>query len=381
MESLLSIKERINASPQVSWVRLAREVLRCTIAGAYPPLLRWIGIRPLYANFWITTRCSGRCKTCTEWQEENHEEWTTEEIRETLMLLKKNGVRIVYFVGGDIFLRDDLFELLHFAGELGLRIHLTINAFTMTKKIAEDLMVSPVSSIHLSLDALSGDLDELRGIQDAAKRILHSLRLLRESNGSRVQLGLTTTVMKYTLPSIREVVRFAIDNDLTVFFNLINFSHHFFKTEFSREQYGLNATEREELHELVEWLMERHREHPHLIPRLSHLNWIRDYFDDYRTQWPPCYQTLLKICVRPNGDIRPCCSMETAGNLHQEELRTILRSKEYQALLRKALLKECPGCSCRYTLNLDASLLSHIEEVLLRWRIGKNREKRKREGE
>jgi len=193
-------------------------------------------------------------------------------------------------------------------------------------------------------------------------------------------LGLATTVMKWTLPSIREIVRFAIDNDLTVFFNLINFTHHFFKTEFSQEQYCLNSKEREELQELVEWLMERHREHPRLIPRLSHLEWINDYFQDHRTKWPPCYQTLLKICIRPNGDIRPCCSMETAGNLRRQELQSILRLKEYQALLRKALRKECPGCSCRYTLNLDASLLSHVEEVWLRWRMGRNHKSRRREG-
>ena len=368
MRSLLSTRETVKGLPQVSWVRLAQEAIRCNIAGFYPHILDWIGMRPLYANFWVTTRCSGRCKTCKQWQEKDHAELTTSELKEILVILKRAGIRIVYFVGGDIFLRDDIFELIKFASIIGLRVHLTINAFTVTEKIAKALMASQISSVHLSLDMLSEDFDDLRGVQDSAKKVIQSFRLLREASNHQTRLGVTTTIMKCTLPSIRDIVRFAIENELTVFFNLINFTHHFFSTEFSKGQYHLNSDEKKELYALVQWLKERHMEHPDLIPRISHLEWIRDYFNDYRQRWPPCYQTLLKICIRPNGDVRPCCSMETVGNICQQELKKILRSKEYVSLLKKALLKECPGCSCRYTLNLDVSLTSHIKEYLHRWR-------------
>ena len=102
------------------------------------------------------------------------------------------------------------------------------------------------------------------------------------------------------------------------------------------------------------------------MPRLDHLDWIARYFDDRYQRNTPCFQTLLKVCVRPNGDIRPCCSMETAGNLRTQELEDILRSENYIAMVERALVKDCPGCSCRYTLNLDLSPMSWFREIGLR---------------
>ena len=368
MYSLLPILKITKNSPGVSWVRLAQEAIRCNIAGFYPNILNLTGIKPLYANFWVTTRCSGQCKTCTQWQEKDHTELATRELKEVLVVLKQTGIRIVYFVGGDVFLRDDIFELIQFATDIGLRVHLTINAFTVTEDIARALMASRISSVHLSLDMLGEDFDYVRGVQDSAKKVLNALASLRGASNHRGRLGITITIMKCTLPTVRDIVNFAIAQELTVFFNLINFTHHFFSTEFSKEQYNLNPDEKKELHKLLQWLNEKHMEHPSLIPRISHLEWIEDYFNDYRQKWPPCYQTLLKVCIRPNGDVRPCCSMETVGNIRRQELKKILRSEKYLALLKKALLKECPGCSCRYTLNLDVSLVSHLKELSYRWR-------------
>ena len=351
-------------APCIPWFRIAKEVLRCNIAKVYPDILDEVGISPLYANFWVTTRCSGRCKTCAQWREEHHEELGTQELKEIICHLKREGIFIIYFVGGDVFLRSDIFELIDFATELGLRVHLTINAFSVTEEIAKALSASDIASIHLSLDSLNQDFDDVRGIQGASRKVLDSLKLLQKEKDPRMSLGLSATIMKCTIHSVKEVVKFALRNSLTVFFNLINFTHDFFATDFSREQYHLEPHEKKELHELVHWLKQRHLEHPRLIPRLDHLEWICKYFSDYHQKRTPCFQTLLKVCVRANGDIRPCCSMDITGNLTKHTLKSITNSEEYKGLLKKALKKDCPGCSCRYTLNLDVSMVSWFRELL-----------------
>jgi MoaA/NifB/PqqE/SkfB family radical SAM enzyme len=364
----------VKSAMPISRIRIAREVIRSNFAGLYPDIVRRIGIRPLYANFWVTTRCSGRCRTCTQWREDDHDEMDTRELKDVILRLRKAGVEIIYFVGGDVFLRDDIFELIQFAGELGLRTHLTINAYTVTEDIARALAASKVASLHLSLDTLTDDFDEIRGVKDASGKVLTALRLLMNRASSQLHLGITTTIMKRTIPAVPEVVRFALSNNLTVVFNLINFTHHFFATDFSREQYELDPENRKALTALIEWLKQKRLEHPRLMPRLDHLAWICRYFDDPHQRKMPCFQTLLKVCIRPNGDIRPCCSMETAGNLRMQEIDDILRSEQYIALLKKALSKDCPGCSCRYTLNLDLSPISWIREIGLR--LGMVRRKR-----
>jgi MoaA/NifB/PqqE/SkfB family radical SAM enzyme len=354
-------------SSHIPWLRVAKEILRCNIAKVYPDILDEVSITPLYANFWVTTRCSGRCKTCTQWQQEAHEELGTQELKETIYNLKKEGVFIIYFVGGDIFLRKDIFELIRFATELGLRVHLTVNAYTLTEEIAKALQVSGTSSIHLSIDSLDHDFDDIRGIEGAAKKVLNSLKLLHKHRDHGMSLGLSATIMKDTIPSVKEVVCFAIQNSYTMFFNLINFTHDFFATDFSREQYNLEPQEKKELQDLVHWLKQKHMEYPMLIPRLDHLEWIGKYFSGYQQKGTPCFQTLLKVCVKANGDVRPCCSMETTGNLRKQTLKDIVRTEQYRGLLKKAIKKDCPGCSCRYTLNLDASMASWFRELLHRF--------------
>lgn len=351
--------------PRIPWLRLAKEVARCNLAGVFPGILDRVGITPLYANFWVTTKCSGRCRTCKQWEDETTEELSTREIKEIILLLKDAGVLIIYFVGGDIFLREDIFELIHFTTQLGLRVHLTSNAFTVTEEIARALKASNLTSLHLSLDLLGDEFDDIRGVQEASRKVLHSLDLLLKDGNPRLKLGLTSTLMRATLPGVKEVVELGLRNHLTIYFNLINFTHDFFATDFSRSQYQLDRQDRENLQGLVQWLQQKHLSYPGLLPRLDHLEWISAYFQDYRQKGTPCYQTLLKICLRPNGDVRPCCSMETPGNLHRQPLKDILASEGYRALLKKALKKDCPGCSCRYTLNLDVSLVSRLREY---WR-------------
>jgi len=353
----------------ISRLRIAQEVIRSNFAGLYPDIVRRIGIRPLYANLWLTTRCSGQCQTCAQWRQNEHDEMDTREVKNLMLRLRKAGVAIIYFVGGDVFLRDDIFELIQFAAKLGLRTHLTINAYTVTEEIARALAASGVDSVHFSLDTLTADFDEIRGIKDAPAKVLTALRLLMNQAGLRLQLGITATIMKRTIPAVPEVVRFALANNLAVVFNLINFTHHFFATDFSREQYALDPENRKALAALVKWLKQRRLEHPRLMPRLDHLAWILRYFDDPQQRGTPCFQTLLKVCIQPNGDIGPCCSMETAGNLRLREIDDILRSEAYIALLKKALAKHCPGCSCRYNLNLDLSPVSWMREIGLRLRM------------
>jgi MoaA/NifB/PqqE/SkfB family radical SAM enzyme len=358
---------------EVSRARIAGEILRSNLARMAPGMLSHMGIRPLYANFWVTTRCSGRCRTCTQWRQEADDEMPTEMAKDVIFRLREAGVRIIYLVGGDVFLREDIFELIRYAGELGLRSHLTINGFTVTEETARALAASGIASVHLSLDTLTEDFGRIRGIQDASGKVLRALDLLRNGGGP-IRLGITTTIMKRTIPAVRDVVRFALANNLTVFFNLINFTHDFFATDFSREQYELNGEEKRALAELVAWLKQKRVEYPRLMPRLDHLDWIGKYFEDRHQKKTACFQSLWKVCVRPNGDVRPCCSMEIAGNVRTGEVAEALRAERYLELVRKALAKDCPGCSCRYTLNLDVSPMSWLREVRLRagmtWRKG-----------
>ena len=75
--------------------------------------------KPLSAVIKITNRCNLKCKQCPWWKQ-NEPEQTTEQWKETLRDIKKRGVLMSIFEGGEPTLRKDLQELLDYSKELGM---------------------------------------------------------------------------------------------------------------------------------------------------------------------------------------------------------------------------------------------------------------------
>lgn len=347
-------------------IRVIKEIVRSNIIGLAPSFLNRIGSSPISATLQITSRCTSKCKTCTHWTVKEHNELTTKEWKEVILSLKANNVVSICFSGGDIILREDIFELISFCTNNSLRVGVTLNGYTVTEKIAKSLMQTNINSISLSLDGLGDKFSEIRNVSNASDKVRQTLRLLEKFNQGRTKISIGMTVMRSTIDSIKDVVTFGIQNNLPIGFSLIHFTHYFSDTPFSREQYQLSQTERNKLHEQVLWLARMHRKYPKLCPNSVVLEYIYNYFHDYYQKRTLCYQTLLDPCIQPNGDVRPCCSMESVGNVREQDIKQILKSDKCIALLKKTLLKDCPGCSCRYSFNLRVSILAHIREYLFR---------------
>jgi len=350
---------------------IIKEIVRSNIIGLFPSLLNRIGYSPFSATLQITSRCSAKCKTCTHWTVKEHDELTTEEWKNVILSLKKNNVMFIGISGGDIILREDIFELISFCTSNALHVGVTLNGYTVTEKISKSLMKTNINSISLSLDDLGDKFSEIRSVNNASDKVIRTLRLLKKFNQGRTKISLGMTVMRSTIDSIKDVVTFGIQNNLPVGFSLIHFTHYFSDTPFSREQYQLSQAEQKKLHEQVRWLARMHRKYPNLCPNLVVLEYMYKYFHDYYQKRTLCYQTLLDPCIQPNGDVRPCCSMESVGNVKEQDINQILKSDKCITLLKKSLFKDCPGCSCRYPFNLRVSIRANIREYLLRLGIVK----------
>jgi len=349
---------------RTSW-RLLRSFIGCNAAGLFPALLGLTGCRPFSANLRITHRCSARCKTCTHWQEDGREELTTGQWRAVIEDLKARGFEKLTFTGGDIFLRPDCLDLISFAASKGFQVNTTINGLTLTEELARQLASSGINEISVSLDSLDDWHDSTRGARNALSRAVGSIGLLKQHDRDGIKLGLAATIMRSNLAQLAKLTDFAIDNRLALQLNLIHFTHYFTRTGFSRDQYELGPAGRKELSDYLTYAAKAGAEHPFLGLSPLQLEWIGGYFEDYRQPESPCYKPLLKICLEPNGDLRPCCSMEPVGNLLQSDLDRLLRSQAYRGAAKKGLTKECPGCSCHYLMSLDFSLQGRLRNWLL----------------
>lgn len=347
-------------------VRASAEALKCNIAGIFPNSVNLLGSSPLAASLRLTSRCSAQCQSCNFWMERDHNELTTAQWKEIILDLKSRGFLQLAFTGGDIIIRKDVFELLRFSVGLGMKVRCAINGYTVTENIARELMNSNVATIAVSLDDVGEEFDNIRGVKQAADKVRRCFELFNRFDNGTTKFIIAATIMKETLTSIQPVVEYATQQAMVVELNLIDFTHYFFNTSFSKEQYELDPSEKNQLRDLLHWLAAMHEKFPTLVPRLAHLEWIRDYFDDYRQKSSRCYQVYLKLCIEPNGDVRTCCSLGVVGNLIKQNANQVLRSTRYLDQVKRGITKDCPGCSCRYALSLNANIGSYAREGLLR---------------
>jgi len=75
----------------------------------------------------LTYRCNERCIHCYL-DHEDHGEMSTAEIKNVLSQLAESGTLFLTFSGGEIFLRQDIFELIEFARDLHFDVSLKTNA-------------------------------------------------------------------------------------------------------------------------------------------------------------------------------------------------------------------------------------------------------------
>ncbi len=127
---------------------------------------------------------SGAGKTCND--------VTTEKAKAVLDDLAGFGVPAVLFSGGEPLIRSDLFELIQYAGQLGLRTVISTNGTLITTAVAKRIMDCGVSYVGISLDGIGQINDSFRGVNGAFDKAVEGIRNCM-AVGVRVGLRLTLT--------------------------------------------------------------------------------------------------------------------------------------------------------------------------------------------
>jgi len=149
---------------------------------------------PLVCNYYLTLRCNARCNFCDIWQEPDRRLADSEDVLRNLGQLRRAGVRIVDFTGGEPLLHPDLPVLLREAKRQGLRTTVSTNALLYPKRARE--LSGLVNLLHFSIDAARPDLhDRLRGIP-SFDRVMESLDLALML-GEKPELLFTATRENY----------------------------------------------------------------------------------------------------------------------------------------------------------------------------------------
>jgi MoaA/NifB/PqqE/SkfB family radical SAM enzyme len=98
--------------------------------------------------------CNNNCIHCIigEDSRKAYKDRTTEEIKECLREAANEKCEQVIFIGGEVSIRKDFFELLSFAKSLGLKVHIESNArmFSIENFARKTLQIEPELSMMVS---------------------------------------------------------------------------------------------------------------------------------------------------------------------------------------------------------------------------------------
>src|SRR3989337_2637298 len=153
-------------------------------------------LAPFTIAWEVTRACAFACKHCRADAQHQRDpnELTTEEGYRLIDRLAEFGSPILIFTGGDPMMRRDLFDLISYAAQKGLRCSLTPTATALpTLERLIRAKQAGIRRIALSLDAPTPEAhDEFRQVNGSWKRTMQILHNAKEV-GLSVQVNTTVS--------------------------------------------------------------------------------------------------------------------------------------------------------------------------------------------
>ncbi len=294
----------------------------------------------------LTYRCNERCIHCYL-DHEDHGEMKTEEIKNVLEQLAKSGTLFLTLSGGEIFLREDLFELLEFARSLHFDISLKTNALLIDAERARKLRDLSVRKIQISIYSAEPEVhDAITKVRGSLERTLAAIRFL-QAEGLNVKIA--CPLMKQNLMAYRNVQALAAELGVPYVLDMTITP----KMDGDMSLLQLRSSTKELLPILQDASLNPHacsanRLEAETIPigSATSSGIESQAYDDI-----PCSAGHNSCYISPYGDVFPCVQMPVAtGNLRQQRFEDIwFRSTEMNRVraVHESELPVCSKCSIR----------------------------------
>ena len=170
---------------------------------------------PLLANYYLTYKCNSRCTYCDIPIKPVNvpiKESAPELIIENLAALKRLGVKVVDFTGGEPLIYKHLPRILRAAKDMGFIVSLA-NTGTLYQRVAKDI-AGLVDDLKFSLSTTDREAYAAeRGIDGYAK-VIESIKLAKSLGENP---SIISTATPQSLPGMEKVVRLAQDMGIIMY--------------------------------------------------------------------------------------------------------------------------------------------------------------------
>jgi radical SAM protein with 4Fe4S-binding SPASM domain len=300
---------------------------------------------PLVVSWNLTRKCNLKCPHCyinsTTQQLKN--ELTTEESKRLIDQICEVSRPLLILSGGEPLLRKDVYELVRYGAEKGLKMGLGSNGSLIDGVAAKKLKEAGIETVSISLDShIPEQHDEFRGVAGSWEKAVRAIKALRE-NGVLVQVNTTVTQQNYD--QIDDIMSLAEGLGVENF-------HLFFLVPTGRgaKIADISPAKYEGMIKTVFAKAAKHKLNvrPSCAPQFMRI--AKDMSMDMRQWIRGCIAGLYYCRVYPNGDITPCPYLPIKlGNIREKSFKEIWSNSEIFKSLRdfNALKGKCGVCDYR----------------------------------
>lgn len=337
-----------------------------------PFLFNMLEIQPSSAIVMITNRCNLRCVMCRQWRQPHGPELSTDEWKEAIRALGKNGIKNIHFTGGEPLLRTDLKELISFASSGGFVVGMTTNGSLLNRDLLEGLVDEGLRSVALSVDATGKEYDIVRGVSGSFEKVkaaLEAISCVRKKR--RLDAYVNFTLMKNNPEEMRRVKELSDAAGLPLHVCLLDKNSSIFNIAENEENFRMiSDADKKPLDDALNFLKNEKMKNPgSLINNFPGIDFIREYFKDPRQKWIPCIVSQDRIFIDPSGNMSGgCLSMGKFNNIRGRGLEELKKDRRYRQAKRKMFYKNCPGCSCGYFFNISHFVPCVVRDVAARFK-------------
>ena len=295
----------------------------------------------------LTYRCNERCVHCYL-DHHDYGEMTTGEVKNVLDQLADAGALFLTFSGGEIFLRQDLFELIRYARGLNFDVSLKTNALLIDQSRARKLRELDIRKIQISIYSADAAIhDAITKVPGSLERSLRAIRFLLAEG---LQVKLACPLMKQNLAAFRDVqslaeklgVPYMLDLTITP---MMDGGDGVLGLRSSAAEL-LQVLQDQNLNSRASTPPEAATEAAFATGSATSSGIESGAYDDI-----PCSAGHNSCYISPYGDVSPCVQMpKPAGNLRKQRFDEIwYGSSEMNRVraVRESQLPLCSSCSIR----------------------------------
>jgi MoaA/NifB/PqqE/SkfB family radical SAM enzyme len=280
--------------------------------------------KPVLCNYYLTYRCNAKCSFCDIWEKPSSYV-NLNNLTYNLKDLKKLGVKVIDFTGGEPLLHQELHEFLKIAKKLGFITTVTTNTL-LYPKYAHKLQ-GLIDMLHFSLDSpYETEHNQSRGV-NCFHHFLRSIDIAKSLNEKPDILFTVHSKNIHQIPLVYE--KFILPYDLILIINPI-FSYNDIGSELSFDDISV----------LSSWKFKKnvYINEAFLELRLNGGNQISN---------PVCKAASTTVVISPENELfLPCYHLAVKSFPINNNLYELWNSTEVQNLIPlEGRLEKCQGCT------------------------------------